>query len=75
MTRGSFGTHDTRVVDQSICHILRFDRIKTAHRLPYSLKVLLENLLRSADGRVVTAEQIQALTHWQPHATKPRETP
>jgi aconitate hydratase len=33
-------------------------------RLPYSLKVLLENLLRHEDGRTVTAEQIQQLANW-----------
>ncbi len=33
-------------------------------RLPYSLKVLLENLLRNEDGRTVTADDIQALAGW-----------
>ena len=37
-------------------------------RLPYSLKVLLENLLRYEDGMLVTAEQISALAGWQPAA-------
>ena len=33
-------------------------------RLPYSLKILFENLLRHADGRVVTAEHLDALAGW-----------
>src|SRR5699024_10915609 len=35
------------------------------NRLPYSLKVMLENLLRNEDGRLVTKEQVQALADWQ----------
>ncbi len=73
MTSDSFGTHDTLAVDQTTYHIHRLDRIKTAHRLPYSLKVLLENLLRNEDGRLVTAEQIQSLANWQPQATQQHE--
>ncbi len=33
-------------------------------RLPYSLKILLENLLRHEDGRTVTVDDIQAMKHW-----------
>ena len=39
--------------------IFRLDRVPTAHRLPYSLKVLLENLLRNEDGQLVTGEQVR----------------
>src|SRR6185312_2602671 len=39
-----------------------------AETLPYSLKVLLENLLRHEDGRQVTAEQIRLLSGWRPQA-------
>ncbi|MBC5824524.1 MAG: aconitate hydratase AcnA [Candidatus Eremiobacteraeota bacterium] len=42
-------------------------------RLPYSLKVLLENLLRSEDGRSVTAEHIRALAAWDPAMPPDRE--
>ncbi|MBK1733946.1 aconitate hydratase 1 [Halorhodospira abdelmalekii] len=38
-------------------------------RLPYSLKVLLENLLRTEDGVNITREQIEAVLNWDPHAT------
>ncbi len=39
-----------------------------AHKLPYSLKVLLENLLRTEDGANITAEHIKALATWDPTA-------
>jgi len=48
-------------------------RIPAAARLPYSLKILLENLLRSEDGEVVTAEDIEALARWNPRAAPSRE--
>ena len=38
----------------------------TLTRLPYSIKVMLENVLRREDGVVVTAEQVEAVARWQP---------
>ncbi len=73
MSSDSFGTRDQLSVDDTHYQIYRLDRIKTAHRLPYSLKVLLENLLRNEDGRLVTREQIQSLADWQPQATGQQE--
>ena len=42
-------------------------------RLPYSLKVLLENLLRHEDGKTVDADDVKALAGWQPKAVEERE--
>ena len=42
-------------------------------RLPYSLKILLENLLRHLDGRVVRAEDVEAVARWEPKAEPDRE--
>ncbi len=42
-------------------------------RLPYSLRILLENLLRHEDGRTVTADDIRFLAHWDPKAEPSRE--
>ncbi|MBW4027481.1 MAG: aconitate hydratase [Acidobacteria bacterium] len=42
-------------------------------RLPYSLRILLENLLRQEDGKTVTAEDIEFLAKWQPQAEPSRE--
>ncbi|WP_019674947.1 aconitate hydratase AcnA [Arsukibacterium perlucidum] len=45
----------------------------TVDRLPFSLKVLLENLLRNLDGDTVTEQDIQALVDWQKHGHADRE--
>ena len=42
-------------------------------RLPYSLKILLENLLRFEDGETVTAEDIKALANWDAKAKPSQE--
>ena len=73
MQSNSFGSRDQLKVDDTSYTIHRLDRIKTAHRLPYSLKVLLENLLRNEDGHLVTTEQVQALADWQPQSTQQPE--
>ncbi|PWG62398.1 aconitate hydratase AcnA [Sediminicurvatus halobius] len=55
--------------------IYRLDALKDRYdvdRLPFSLKVLLENLLRKEDGQNVTAEHIEALCNWDPK-TKSQE--
>ncbi len=69
MALDSFGTLDTLTVGDTHWRIHRLDRIEGSARLPYSLKVLLENLLRNEDGRLVTVEQIKALAGWDPAAT------
>ncbi|WP_319447398.1 MULTISPECIES: aconitate hydratase AcnA [unclassified Mycobacterium] len=66
MSLDSFGARDRLVVDGETYDIFRLDRIQTAHRLPYSLRVLLENLLRNEDGRLVTGDQTRALATWNP---------
>ena len=50
--------------------IFRLDAVTEGHvsRLPYSLKVLLENLLRHEDGRDVSRDDIEALANWDPKA-------
>ncbi len=57
--------------------IARLDALERAGlpvgRLPYALKVLLENLLRFEDGTTVTAEDIEALARWEPSATPSKE--
>ena len=50
----------------------RLDRLGVGH-LPFALKVLLENLLRHEDGRLVTAEQVEAVRRWDPAAERPGE--
>ncbi|HED16054.1 MAG TPA: aconitate hydratase AcnA, partial [Gammaproteobacteria bacterium] len=47
--------------------------LANAQRLPYSLKILLENLLRNFDGSSVTEDDIQALANWDPQAAPSQE--
>src|SRR4029453_3953953 len=44
-------------------------------RLPFSVRVLLENLLRRLDGAIVTEDDVRALASWAPGALSPRELP
>lgn len=66
----SFGARSRLDVDGRQYEIFRLDAVTEGHvdRLPYSLKILLENLLRHEDGRDVTREQILALANWDPRA-------
>ena len=73
MASNSFGSLDRLTVDEKTYIIHRLDRIDGADQLPFSLKILLENLLRNEDGRLVTAEQISALAAWDPVARHGRE--
>lgn len=66
MSSNSFNSRDTLKVGDKSYEIHRLDSIPGSTRLPYSLKVLLENLLRNEDGRVVTAAQVEALQAWDP---------
>ena len=65
---GSFGAAGSLDAGGTSYRIVRLDAIEGAARLPFSLKVLLENLLRNEDGRLVTAAQIEALVGWDPAA-------
>jgi aconitate hydratase len=64
----SFGAAGSLEVNGTRHKIFRLDAVEDSARLPYSLKVLLENLLRNEDGRLVTAAQVQALSRWDPAA-------
>ena len=71
--KDSFGARSMLDVDGTQYEIFRLDAIKEGHasRLPYSLKILLENLLRHEDGRDVTRDDILALANWDPKAEPP----
>ncbi|MFN2382907.1 MAG: aconitase family protein, partial [Gemmatimonadota bacterium] len=73
----SFGARDTLTVDGRPYTIFSLARF-AAHghdvaRLPFALRILLENLLRCEDGLAVSAEDIEALAAWDPAATPSRE--
>jgi aconitate hydratase len=64
----SFGARGTIQAGGAEHEIFRLSAVEGAERLPFSLKVLLENLLRTEDGANVTADHIRALAGWDPTA-------
>jgi aconitate hydratase len=64
----SFGARDTLNVGDNSYQIYRLDAARGTEKLPYSLKVLAENLLRNEDGRNITRDHIDAIAHWDPKA-------
>ena len=64
----SFGAKKTLEVGSKNYEIFAIDSVPGHERLPYSLKVLLENLLRTEDGANVTKAHIEALGGWDPSA-------
>ncbi|MBB1020957.1 aconitate hydratase AcnA [Dietzia sp. E1] len=64
----SFGAKGTLEVGDEAYDIYRLSAVPGAEKLPYSLKVLTENLLRTEDGKNVTKAHIDALANWDPNA-------
>ena len=64
----SFDAREALRVGENEYDIYRIDKVEGHDRLPYSLKVLLENLLRNEDGADITADHIRALGSWDPKA-------
>ena len=67
MSQNSFGAQDTLVVGGREYEIFRLDALQERFdvaRLPFSLKVLLENLLRTEGNGSVSANDIEALASW-----------
>ncbi|HVA59171.1 MAG TPA: aconitate hydratase [Mycobacteriales bacterium] len=68
MSSNSFSARADLRVGEDSYQIFRLDAMAGSERLPYSLKILLENLLRREDGHLVTAAQVEALAGWDPAA-------
>jgi aconitate hydratase len=66
MSKNSLGTKKNLTAAGKDYEIFDISQIDGASNLPFSLKVLLENLLRTEDGANITAEQIKALAQWDP---------
>ena len=64
----SFGARGTLEVGDESYEIFRLNAVPGTEKLPYSLKVLAENLLRTEDGANITEEHINALANWDPSA-------
>jgi aconitate hydratase len=77
-TSNTFHSRATLKVEKKAFEVFRLDALERAGvgnvaRLPFSLKVLLENLLRNEDGRFVSPESIQAVARWNPTARQEKE--
>ena len=74
--KDTFGTGSTLDVTGQKYRIWRLDVLEKRGwrmtRLPYTLRILLENLLRCEDGVAVTAAEIEALARWDPVVTSTR---
>jgi aconitate hydratase len=68
MSADSFGSQATLRAGGESYQIRRLDAVDGAQTLPFSLKILLENLLRTEDGVNVTADHVRALAGWDPKA-------
>ncbi|MFO7164998.1 MAG: aconitate hydratase [Mycolicibacterium hassiacum] len=64
----SFGSRSTLTVGSQSYEIYRLDAVPGTEKLPYSLKVLAENLLRTEDGANITKDHIEAIANWDPTA-------
>ena len=78
MSSDSFGAKDTLEVGDRSYEIYRLDALQSKFdvaRLPYSLKVLLENVLRLEDGSSVTADDVETIAKWDANADPSEEIP
>jgi len=68
MSANSFGSRAVLQVAGRRNEIYRLDAVEGSQALPFSLKILLENLLRHEDGVSITTAQVRALADWDPAA-------
>lgn len=73
MSANSFDARSTLQVGDESYEIFKLDKVEGSARLPYSLKVLLENLLRTEDGANITAAHIRSLGSWDSQAQPSEE--
>ncbi len=64
----TFGAKSQLSVGDASYEIFEISKVEGHERLPFSLKILLENLLRTEDGANITADDIRALGGWEPTA-------
>ncbi|WP_329564209.1 aconitate hydratase AcnA [Kitasatospora sp. NBC_01266] len=73
MSANSFDARSSLQVGDESYEIFKLSAVEGSERLPYSLKVLLENLLRTEDGANITADHIRALGNWDENAQPNQE--
>lgn len=75
-----FGARAQMRLDGEQAVIYRLEALEAAGltqigRLPYAIRVLLENVLRHCDGHLVTEQDVRAVAEWRPNVSEPREVP
>ena len=70
----SFGAKKTLQVGDKSYEIYSLAAVEGLQKLPYALRILGENLLRTEDGANVTAQQIEALANWDPQAERTQKS-
>ncbi|MEX2399945.1 MAG: aconitate hydratase AcnA [Rhodothermales bacterium] len=75
-----YGARDTFDTGSGDAYLYRLDRleeqgISNVHRLPFSIKILLEALLRECDGKTVTVDDIETLANYNPRNPAQEEIP
>src|SRR5579864_7349782 len=78
LSKNSFSTRSTLKVGGESFEIYRLEPVERSgagkiSRLPFSMKILLENLLRQEDGQFVHADDIRAVANWEPTAEPSKE--
>ena len=73
MSKDSFNVRKKLEVAGKSYEIFDLTKLEGSETLPFSLKILLENLLRTEDGANITAEQIKALASWNPKSNPDTE--
>ena len=71
----TFGAKGTLEVGENSYEIFRLSAVPGTEKLPYALKVLAENLLRTEDGANITADHIRAIADWDPSAEPEHRDP
>ncbi|MES9861054.1 MAG: aconitate hydratase AcnA [Candidatus Thiodiazotropha sp. LLP2] len=69
----SFGAESEMKVNGTTYQFFRLDALENTDRLPFSIRILLENLLRHEDNITVTADDIKAVANWDPDAEPSKE--
>ncbi len=73
MSKNSFDARSSLTVGDRTVALYDIHAVGDVSRLPVSIKILLENLLRREDGETVRREDIEALANWRPDAPEARE--
>ena len=68
MSINTLGSKSTLTVGDKAYEVYRLDAVPGLEKLPYSLKILAEALLRTEDGKNITADHVRALAAWDPEA-------